>query len=128
MPANIDAFLACHRIAVVGASASPEKYGHKVFQHLRSHGFDVIPVNPTTDAIAGVRTASDLYGVEPLPEAISLITPPAISEKVIADAITLSIKHVWLQPGAENGRCLQLCAEAGIDVIAGGPCVLLELP
>jgi len=128
MPANIDAFLATKRIAVVGASANPDKYGHKVFQHLRSHGFDVIPVNPTTSAIDGVSTATDLYAIEPLPEAVSIITPPQVSEKVIADALTLSIKHIWLQPGAENGRCLQLCVDAGVDVIAGGPCVLLELP
>jgi len=128
MPANIDAFLATHRIAVVGASANTDKYGYKVFQHLRGHGYEVVPVNPRTASIDGVTTVADLYAIEPLPEAISIITPPEVSEQVIADAVTLNIRHIWLQPGAENGRCLQLCVDAGIDVIAGGPCVLLELP
>lgn len=128
MTSNIEAFLAVRRIAVVGASRDTSKYGYRVFQHLRGHGYEVVPVNPRSPVIDGVQSVEDLYAVEPLPEAISIITPPAVSETVIETAITLNIRNIWLQPGAENVRCLELCHAAEIDVICGGPCVLLELP
>ena len=34
------------RIAVVGASNNPEKYGHKIVLNLKGKGYTVLPVNP----------------------------------------------------------------------------------
>jgi hypothetical protein len=32
-----------------------------------------------------------------------------------------------MQPGAESNRAIERCEELGIDVIAGGPCLLVIL-
>ncbi len=35
-----------HSFAVIGVSREPEKYGHEVFEVLRSGGYCVYPINP----------------------------------------------------------------------------------
>ncbi len=39
------------RIALVGASKNPAKYGNIILKDLLSKGFEVLPVNPNYDEI-----------------------------------------------------------------------------
>ncbi len=53
------------RIAVVGASANPDKMGFQIFRNIRDAGFagEIIPVNPKGEVILGtpsVKSAKDL--------------------------------------------------------------------
>ena len=59
-------------------------------------------------------------------QSISIITPAPVTEKIVDDAIAAGIKNIWMQPGAESKLAVEKAQEAGINVIAGGPC-LLEL-
>ena len=43
------------RIAIVGASQSPEKYGNIILRNLRRKGFTVVPVNPGLETVEGLR-------------------------------------------------------------------------
>ena len=56
-----------------------------------------------------------------------MITPPAITERVVEEAILKGIRNVWMQPGAESARAVACCVEAGLNVIADGSCVLVVL-
>jgi predicted CoA-binding protein len=58
---------------------------------------------------------------------VSIITPPPVTERVVEDAHSAGITRLWMQPGAESPRAIERCAELGIDVIAGGPCLLVVL-
>jgi len=53
--AAIDDFLSQGRIAVVGASRSPRKFGNKVFRELQSRGYAVYPVNPRAEEVEGQK-------------------------------------------------------------------------
>ena len=53
------------RIAVIGASANPEKMGFQIFRNILDAGFpgEVVPVNPKGEVILGlpsVRSASEI--------------------------------------------------------------------
>jgi predicted CoA-binding protein len=37
------------------------------------------------------------------------------------------IKQIWMQPGAESSAAIASAEEAGANVIAGGPCLLVAL-
>src|SRR5207244_4539032 len=50
-PEEIRSALDSKTIAVVGASRDPTKDSHTVAAYLKSHGYKIIPVNPTTDRI-----------------------------------------------------------------------------
>lgn len=124
---DIDAFLATEPIAVIGASADPSKFGHRVLAAYLSHGIHAIPINPSGGEILGQTVYSCLSDVHEQFIGASIITPPEVTAKVIDEAIDCGLKRLWLQPGAENLEAIERAEAAGLNVIWGGPCVLVEL-
>lgn len=114
--------------AVVGASSDRSKYGNKVLRcYLQREKTPVYPVNPRDGLIEGVDAYRSLSELPEPARAISIITPPRITEAVVQEAAQLGIRYLWMQPGAESPRALELAEEAGLEVIAGGPCLLVVL-
>jgi len=124
---KINQFLAGKRFAVVGASANREKYGNKVVRVYQQRGLEVVPVNPSGGEIEGLTAYADLASVPGTIDGISIITPPKVTETVVAQALSLGIKNIWMQPGAESPAAVELAEQAGANVIAGGPCILVML-
>jgi len=122
---DINAFLDLDRIAVVGASRNPDKYGYKVLMSLVKRGKTVYPVNPGTREIEGITVYPNLKGIDGPIDGVSIIVPPSKTEQVVEDIIALGIKHVWMQPGAESDAALSRCRDAGINVVHN-QCVLLN--
>ncbi|MEO1616845.1 MAG: CoA-binding protein [Planctomycetota bacterium] len=123
----IEQFLAAETFAVAGASARPQKYGHKVFMALIASGRRAYPLNPTTDFIEGHAAFPSIGDLPVVPEALSIVTPPQVTQQVIADAITAGVKHLWMQPGAEHPASSAVARNAGINVIDDGSCLLVLL-
>ncbi len=116
---KIQAFLEVGPWAVVGASADRTKYGNKVLRcYLQKERTPVFPINPHADEVEGVPAYARLGELPERARAASIITPPPVTESVVAEAIEFGIEHLWMQPGAES---------AGLSVIAGGPCLLVVL-
>jgi predicted CoA-binding protein len=124
---QIAAFLAQERFAVVGASPDRAKYGNKCLRAVLQSHREVVAVHPRETEVEGVPAYPSLAAIPVPPQAVSVITPPRVTEAVLAEAASLGILHVWLQPGAEDAAVLARAAELGLDVIAGGPCLLVAL-
>lgn len=124
---DIQAFLAGSPHAVVGASPNRRKFGNKVLRTYLQHGMKVFAVNPNAEEAEGLLCYPDLAAIAERIHGVSIITPPAITEGVVDQAIALGIKHVWMQPGAESASAVRRAEEAGINVIADGSCLLREL-
>lgn len=120
-------FLAQKRFAVVGASTDRTKYGNKVLRCYQQHGREVVPVNPKDAVVEGLAAVKSLADIHPKPDAISIITPPKVTEAVVEEAGRLGIHHVWMQPGAESDAAIARAKALGMNVIAGGPCLLVVL-
>jgi predicted CoA-binding protein len=123
----IQQFLAQRRFAVVGASADRAKYGNKVLRCYQQHGKDAVPVNPKDAVVEGRRAFTTLTHVPGKIDAVSIITPPKVTEAVVEEAGKLGIRHVWMQPGAESPAAVERAKALGMNVIAGGPCLLVAL-
>ena len=123
----IQEFLARKTFAVVGASTDRSKYGNKVLRCYLQHGRDAIPVNPKDPEVEGRPAYRSLTEIPTPPEAVSIITPPKVTESVVEEAGKLGIQHLWMQPGAESEAAIVRARQLGIDVIAGGPCLLVVL-
>jgi predicted CoA-binding protein len=123
----VSAFLECSRFAVVGASASREKFGNKVFRCYLMQGLDCVPVNPREPEIEGIKCIKGLDDlVDPKGTALSFVTPPAVTLGMVEKAASLGCEHFWLQPGAEDAAVLAKCKELKLSVIHSGPCVLVQ--
>lgn len=122
---NIQSFLDGSPHAVVGASNDRSKFGNKVLRHYKQAGRTVYPVNPNEEEVEGLKCYPDLASLPATVHGISIITPPRVSEQIIEQAAQLGIKNVWLQPGAENQRVQDRATELEMNLISGGPCILM---
>jgi predicted CoA-binding protein len=84
-------------------------------------------VNPKAAEVEGLKAFPDLRSLPEAVHGISVITPPAVTEKVVEVAAELGIRHVWMQPGAESDTAVARAEQAGINVIADGSCALIVL-
>jgi predicted CoA-binding protein len=124
---RIGLFLSGAPHAVVGASRDRAKYGNKVLRAYMQSGRRVYPVNPTVDRVEQLVAYATLAEIPEPVYGISIVTPPDVTESIITQAAQLGIQHVWMQPGAESEKAIDLAERSGMNVIAGGPCLLVAL-
>ena len=113
--------------AVVGASRDRSKIGNRVLMCYRQNQRAAYPINPTATEIEGQQAYADLASLPEPVHRISVITPPVVAESIVDQAIEIGIKHIWFQPGAESVAALEKAHAHGINVIAGGACLLVLL-
>jgi predicted CoA-binding protein len=123
----IDAFLAGNSFAVVGASQDREKYGNKVLRAYLASGRRAFPVNPKLDEVEGQSCYPDLVSLPDPVHGVSIITPPAVTERIVEQAAAAGLRRLWMQPGAESDRAIKRAGELGLELIHSGPCVLVAL-
>lgn len=124
---SVSAFLASTTFAVAGASNNRDKYGNKVFLALQKSGRTVFPLNPIADSIEGSIAYKNLHSTPQRVEALSIVTPPMVTRQVVTEAIEVGVKHIWMQPGAQDEIASRLARQAGINVIDDGSCILVGL-
>ncbi len=123
---SIDEFLAGSPHAVVGASADRSKWGNSVLRAFVKQERKVYAVNPNQTEIEGVPCFASISELPELPHGISVVTPPDVTTEVVKSALAAGVRHIWLQPGAESYEAVTAARGAGVDVIAGGACILVE--
>ena len=106
------------RIALVGASNKPDRPSFGVMQTLLAHGYDVTPVNPglAGQTIQGRTVVASLADAAPL-DMVDVFRAPDTVDPVMAEAIRLGAKSVWLQIGVVNQPAALAGRAAGLTVI-----------
>ena len=127
MDDQIKQFFTSRAFGVIGASTKRDKYGNKVLRCYMQYHKKVYPVNPRADIIEGIHCIDQVANLPNEVKSLSVITPPQITEDIVDQAIIKGIKHIWMQPGAESELAIQKCKQHGMNVIAGGPCILVVL-
>ena len=106
-----------NKIALVGASANPEKWGYKLFRKLKEAGFSVYAVNPKTPEIDGDKSFASLDDLPERPDVVITVVPPNVTEHIVKKCGELGIRKVWMQPGSESEEAIRFCEENGMDVM-----------
>ena len=127
MNEKIDAMLAAHTFAVVGASTNPEKYGHIAYKALKASGKIVYPVNPRRGDIDGDPFFPSVTALPEVPAVVVAVVPPVLTEQLVAELVHVGVRNLWMQPGAESAKAVADVEAAGMDVVWGGPCIMVGL-
>jgi predicted CoA-binding protein len=121
--AVIDDFLAQQRLAFVGVSHEPKAFSATVYRELKSHGYELSPVNPHADEVDGDRCVAS---VAELPDGLDgavVMVPSDASAEVVRACIDRGIPRVWLHKGAGpssvSDDAVALCREHGVEVVDG---------
>jgi predicted CoA-binding protein len=117
-------FLQLKRLAIVGVSRSPAKFGNTIYTELKVRGFDVYGVNPQMDAIAGDKCYASLAEVAGKVDGAVICLPPQKAAGVIREAAAAGIKKIWLQQGSQSLETAKAAREAGVTPVEG-KCVLM---
>ena len=117
MEPNIEACLRARPMAVVGATADRSKYGNVVLRNLRGRGWPVFAVNPKGGSIEDQPAYPTLADCPERPALAVVVTPPAVTLRILAEAARLGVDHIWLQPGAESDEVLEEARRLGLHVV-----------
>jgi uncharacterized protein len=130
MPENdepIPALLASTRtIAVVGLSAKPDRPSYGVASYLQSHGYRIVPVNPTyagthilgERCYATLTLASATLSEEGIPiDVVDCFRQPDQLVPVVDEAIAIGARAIWMQLGVVNQAAADKARQAGLAVV-----------
>lgn len=111
--------------AVIGATARTEKFGYKIYKHLRDHGYTVYPVNPNVTAIDGDVCYPSLRALPEVPQVVDFVVSERVGLEAVDECQQLGVEIAWLQPGADTSAVITKANDAGLAVITD--CVLVQL-
>ena len=122
---EIKDIFALKKIAVIGMSRHPAKAAHFVPKYLSEQGFDITPVNPTTNEILGKKCYPDISSVQDPIDIVDIFRPSEQVLPIVQNAIKKKPKVIWLQEGIHNEEAENLAREHGIDIVFNR-CMLAE--
>lgn len=126
MNAEIENILKSNRvIAVVGISDKPDRPSFYVSAHMRSQGYEIIPVNPVLAEWEGLKVYPDLKSIPKKVEIVNIFRKPADVPPVVDEAIAIGAKVVWMQSGIVNEAAAQKARAAGLQVVMDH-CIMME--
>ena len=114
------------RIALIGASNDPSKFGNRIYRNLRTKGYNIIPINPKENKIEGDKAYASIEMMDKVPDIVNFVVPPQIAIKVAQKAIDLGITHLWFQPGSESNELEELLRENPDIKYLINSCIMVE--
>ncbi len=122
---QIHDILSLKKVVVIGMSKNSSKAAHYVPKYLSDNGYDVIPVNPTTEEILDKKCYDSISKVDGEIEIIDIFRPSDQVLPFVQEAIKKKPKVIWLQEGIHNAEAEELARKQGIKVIFNR-CMLAE--
>ena len=110
-------------IAMVGASAKPDRPSHDVMHYLLDAGYAVIPVNPKCDdqEILGQKVYCSLAEIPGPIDLIDVFRRVDAIPSVVDDVLPLveekRIQTLWLQLGLVDEESARRASAAGLSVV-----------
>jgi predicted CoA-binding protein len=113
-------------IAVVGLSNSPLRPSYGVAAYLQTHGYDIVPVNPTINGALGKKSCPSLTEVTAKVDIVDIFRRSEFVEPIVDEAIARGdVKCIWMQEDVVNERAAEKARKAGIFVVMDR-CILKE--
>jgi uncharacterized protein len=112
-------------IAVVGLSDSPLRPSYGVSAYMQSHGYKIIPVNPSIKGALGEKAVASLGEIEEKIDMVDVFRRPEYVPELVDEAIRLKVPAIWLQEDVIHEEAAEKARKAGIFVVMD-KCVLKE--
>ena len=98
-------------------SPKPERPSHYVALYLKENGYDIIPVNPGQEEIAGLKSYPSLKDIPVAVDVVDVFRRSEFVKPIAKDAIRIGVKALWLQDGVINYEANKLAEDAGLMVV-----------
>lgn len=104
-------------VVVVGMSRDALKPAHYVPKFLIKHVYNVIPVNPMTDEILGLKSYKSIIEIPIEPDIINIFRPSDQVYDIVREALPKNPKVVWMQEGIYNEEAVVLARKNKIQTV-----------
>ena len=110
---------ATKRIALVGASAKPERASNRILKFLLDQGYDVVPVHPglVGQQLHGVEVVESLAAITGSVDMVDIFRRSSQAGEAVDDAIRIGAKSVWMQLDVIDQDAANRAEQAGLTVI-----------
>jgi len=117
------------RIALVGASAKPERPSHRVMQFLLDEGYEVIPINPglAGQKLLGQTVYTSLADLPTSVDMADIFRDAASLPEVTQDVVDAGIPAIWTQLGVVHSEAERTGLDAGLQMVIDR-CPAIEIP
>ena len=117
--------LSLKKVVVIGMSKNSQKAAHFVPKYLSDNGYDITPVNPTSEEILGKKCYNSILEINEEIEIVDIFRPSDQVLPFVQEAIKKKPKVIWMQEGIHNSEAEELARKEGITVIFNR-CMLAE--
>ena len=105
-------------VAIVGVSANPLRPSSGVWQYLKSASdYELFLVNPTISEVDGTPVYPSLDKVPAVPDLVDVFRRHEHLPEVLAAAIDVGAKTLWLQQGLRHEQVARDGEAAGLQVV-----------
>jgi predicted CoA-binding protein len=105
-------------IAIVGASANPMRASYDIWRYLQAVAdYNLYLVNPTITEIDGTPVYPSLADLPVVPDLVDVFRRRDHLPEVLADAIAVGAKVLWLQLGLWDEQIARDGEAAGLQVV-----------
>ena len=112
-------------IAVIGASPKPWRDSRSIMEYLLSHGYTVIPVNPSYHSVLDRECYPSLRDISASVDIVDVFRNPSEVLPIVDDAIAINAPTLWMQPGVTNEDAAARAHLAGMNVVMDR-CIAVE--
>jgi len=119
---NIEYFADLKHIAIVGVS--DKKFGGAIYKTLKQRGRQVYPVHPSRESFDGDACYKNLAALPSDVKAAVIAVSPEAVDKVVDDAASAGMTHLWFQQGKDFSGAIAKAKEKGLHTV-GGKCILM---
>jgi predicted CoA-binding protein len=112
-------------IAVVGLSGNAMRPSYGVSEYMQSQGYRIVPVNPAEAEILGEKSYPTLEAIPFAVDCVDVFRKPDAVPEIVASAIAIGAKSIWLQEGVVHDEAAAKAEAAGLDVVQD-LCILKE--
>ena len=117
------------RIALVGASAKPERPSHRVMQFLLEESYEVLPINPglSGQTLLGQMVYASLADLPTKVDMADIFRDAASLPEITQDVVAAGIPAIWTQLGVVHSEAERPASAAGLQVVIDR-CPAIEIP
>jgi len=121
---QIESFINLKKLAFIGLSANPKKFGNLLYKELIKRSYELFPIHIREKVIDGIVCYPSIEVVKDKVEGIIINTNPKNTLQILDELKKNNITKVWLQPGAESKEVIVKANDLNLSLITN-KCLLM---
>lgn len=103
--------------AVVGVTEDTDRYGYKIWEILKEHGYRSYGVNPKYEEIKGEKIYRKLSDIDEKIDVVDMVVSPRIGSDILDEASELGIEYIFFQPGSYDDELVEKVETLGFKYL-----------